>query len=521
MVSPAAPGPAGPRRWAERDGEAPTRVLVVTGTIPGTRVGAEGLAGLVETLARCPATRVTVVCADGFGALRYAGYFRQQGVEVVAGPQDWPEWCEDRRYHYSHLVVSDEGVTTVLWSLVQATQPQAMAVLYSERLPLRRAQALGEATWHAEGMATVAEVVQGRLLAQLEGVDAAWCASAADAKLVGGLAPAMTVSSFWPALVQPGAPKGFADREGVALVATDSYDMSADPEAAVTRALDELVPAWRRQDMGLSVKIVSDWPTPGLAHLANDVVGAEIVRSGGDLVEALSRVRVVIAPTDHGTGAETFVPAALAAGTPWLCTPKAVEGLGLGELAERAVVRDVASMRHRAWALLNDEATWEDFVAGTAASLAALLERRDAALHSALLHAGIDPPEGALWPLERRPVRPVQPPVQVPLRPPAVADPPAIFVPDSLSEDERYELWHERRGPTPRSSRPSGPRRPRPRYQPTVSVLMPVCDTAAWMLEAAVGSVLDQAYPNWQLCLADDASERPETLAAIDAAGLA
>src|SRR5579875_3631386 len=38
------------------------------------------------------------------------------------------------------------------------------------------------------------------------------------------------------------------------------------------------------------------------------------------------------------------------------------------------------------------------------------------------------------------------------------------------------------------------------------------------MLEAAVSSVRAQAYPAWELCMADDASERPETLAAIEAA---
>jgi GT2 family glycosyltransferase len=36
------------------------------------------------------------------------------------------------------------------------------------------------------------------------------------------------------------------------------------------------------------------------------------------------------------------------------------------------------------------------------------------------------------------------------------------------------------------------------------------------MLEAAVESVVAQAYPNWQLCLGDDASKRPETLAALE-----
>ncbi len=142
------PAPVGPRRWAERDEGAPTRVLVVTGTVPGTLVGFEGLSEIVGVLSQSPATRVTLACADGFEAGRVAGYYQRQGIEVVAGPVDWPLWCDDRRYHYSHVLVSDEGLTTRLWSLVRATQPQALCVLYSERLPFRRSQALGEATEH-------------------------------------------------------------------------------------------------------------------------------------------------------------------------------------------------------------------------------------------------------------------------------------------------------------------------------------------------------------------------------------
>ncbi len=164
-------------------------MLVVTGTIPGTLVGAEGLAEVVETLARSASTRVTLACADGFGASRYGRHYQRQGVEVIAGPVDWTAWCADRRYHYSHVLVSDEGLTTHLWQLVRATQPQAMAVLYSERLPFRRSQALGDASWHTDGTGTVAEIGQTQLLHQVEGLQAAWCASAADASLLAGLGP--------------------------------------------------------------------------------------------------------------------------------------------------------------------------------------------------------------------------------------------------------------------------------------------------------------------------------------------
>ena len=43
--------------------------------------------------------------------------------------------------------------------------------------------------------------------------------------------------------------KGFADREGVALVATDNFDAAGDAEEPALRALEELVPSWRRRTL--------------------------------------------------------------------------------------------------------------------------------------------------------------------------------------------------------------------------------------------------------------------------------
>ncbi|MBC1240618.1 glycosyltransferase [Nostoc sp. 2RC] len=43
-------------------------------------------------------------------------------------------------------------------------------------------------------------------------------------------------------------------------------------------------------------------------------------------------------------------------------------------------------------------------------------------------------------------------------------------------------------------------------YQPTISVIMPVFNTPEVYLRAAIESVLNQAYPRWELCIADDYS---------------
>ncbi|EKD97305.1 MAG: hypothetical protein ACD_23C00976G0002, partial [uncultured bacterium] len=43
-------------------------------------------------------------------------------------------------------------------------------------------------------------------------------------------------------------------------------------------------------------------------------------------------------------------------------------------------------------------------------------------------------------------------------------------------------------------------------YMPLISVVMPVYNPTQKMLEAAISSVQGQLYPNWELCIADDAS---------------
>ena len=52
-------------------------------------------------------------------------------------------------------------------------------------------------------------------------------------------------------------------------------------------------------------------------------------------------------------------------------------------------------------------------------------------------------------------------------------------------------------------------------YRPLVSVVTPVYNTDARWLRACIESVKSQAYPNWQLCLADDGSTRAETRALL------
>ncbi|HZA60553.1 MAG TPA: glycosyltransferase [Actinomycetota bacterium] len=85
---------------------------------------------------------------------------------------------------------------------------------------------------------------------------------------------------------------------------------------------------------------------------------------------------------------------------------------------------------------------------------------------------------------------------------------PALPVPHSR---ESYEVWHRRRFAR-------GRRRTWRRdvaalsRTPRFSIVMPAYNSEPRWLRDAVRSIRAQAYPHWQLCIADDASTRPETL---------
>jgi glycosyltransferase involved in cell wall biosynthesis len=54
------------------------------------------------------------------------------------------------------------------------------------------------------------------------------------------------------------------------------------------------------------------------------------------------------------------------------------------------------------------------------------------------------------------------------------------------------------------------------RYKPTISIIMPVFNTPEEFLVEAIDSVLNQIYPYWELCIADDASTHPHVKSVIE-----
>lgn len=72
--------------------------------------------------------------------------------------------------------------------------------------------------------------------------------------------------------------------------------------------------------------------------------------------------------------------------------------------------------------------------------------------------------------------------------------------------NRQYSLWQERLGTDSVVDLP---------YQPLISVIMPTYNTPERWLRRAIESVQEQVYPNWELCIADDASTAPHVQAVL------
>jgi len=77
----------------------------------------------------------------------------------------------------------------------------------------------------------------------------------------------------------------------------------------------------------------------------------------------------------------------------------------------------------------------------------------------------------------------------------------------SLSLDEQYQIWLKNSQLTDEIVRKMREGIAGFRYTPKISLLMPVSNTDGQWLEKAIGSLIRQVYPNWELCVAVDGSE--------------
>ncbi len=78
----------------------------------------------------------------------------------------------------------------------------------------------------------------------------------------------------------------------------------------------------------------------------------------------------------------------------------------------------------------------------------------------------------------------------------------------ACSKDPQYQQWLDRNYPYPEEIDRISTEVRDLAYQPLISVIVPIYNPDENFLRQAIASVIAQAYPNWELCLADDLSSK-------------
>ena len=81
--------------------------------------------------------------------------------------------------------------------------------------------------------------------------------------------------------------------------------------------------------------------------------------------------------------------------------------------------------------------------------------------------------------------------------------------PQILADTAQYSVWLQQKYPNAARLRRIKKKCQSLPYKPLISVIMPVYNPEAEFLRQAIASVINQAYDNWELCIADDCSSKP------------
>ncbi len=75
-----------------------------------------------------------------------------------------------------------------------------------------------------------------------------------------------------------------------------------------------------------------------------------------------------------------------------------------------------------------------------------------------------------------------------------------------LSINQQYQIWLKKNYPTKKDLQNQKKESKKFKYKPLISIITPIYNPAKKDLIDCIESVVNQSYPNWQLCLVDDAS---------------
>ncbi|HET6965850.1 MAG TPA: glycosyltransferase [Acidimicrobiales bacterium] len=507
------------------DEEQGIRVLVVTGPLPSERFRGEdrAVAQLIRSLARLVGpSRVTVMCTERVPPPLQRRW-TAAGLDVIEGPAGWGSGAHAGADHtlYSHVIMTRAAAQSSVADWLETAQPQAARVVYFPSLDFRDVVRIAPISPPDEmdGLELVRLDTEAASARVARWAHAIWCQWPDDAAVLRSWVPGTPVLEVPPALDPLREPPPPQRRHGILLIAGEAHDVIGGHEDAALRSLEEVVPRVRRRDPAVACTVVADRPSPMLVKKCSET-GARLVPEG-QVDDAMAEARVLLASHGYGSGQPAVLMSAIEAGLPMVVTPWAAGDLDLGNLAGVAVCGQDDDLATRTWQLLSDDRRWRA-VTSEAQSLAVERyprKRHEEALSDALAQLGVTPTDGPPeWPEVADPA-PRTPPFvnpRLPIRPEGTPSPGPLPADVPFEEKPRYRLWHRRNGPTPEVLDAILAELDLVTHRPLISILMPVYNTDADVLLAAVESVRAQIYDRWQLCMANDGSDRPETRQVLD-----
>jgi GT2 family glycosyltransferase len=467
-------------------------------------------------------TRLEVLLTEPPRSRGQIDAWRSQGLEVRIGPVPADPAPADLG-RYSHVIATRSGLRSPLRRWIEATQPLAARVLFVSSLEFRQLDRLAPITPPDEraGLDLTRALVQENLRDLARWADAVWCQDRLDAVFLASWLPDPPIKPIPMAIERTGPAATWGDRGGVVIASLQGHDVLSGSEEAAVAAIEEVLPMLRARQPDLPGTLIAARPSPMLYDTAT-ATGLTLL-SEDHLESALAGARVAILASRFGTGQHQVIAGCLRTGTPFVATPESLGGFDLAALAESSVRTKAPALAARAWQLLCQQQEWDqaahqgELVVADRYSLRA----RRVAVSEALSALGITPGRAVNIPRATPADRPgrverTRGGSHPPLRPPGTVPPPPLEAPAPEGQAARYQLWTRRYGPTPsvlRTIKADAERIPDP---PRFSVIMPVYNTDPQLLTAAWESVRSQVYPHWELCLANDGSDRPETVAILD-----
>ena len=379
-----------------------------------------------------------------------------------------------------------------------------------------------------------------RLVERSDLVIAAWPHVAAD---VADLCATATIALVPPTIEHP-APRSLSDRRGIAVPGLWSIETRT-PDATAAQCLLASLDTLRLRSA--EVTTIGEDAVPSLrASTRHRTTQAR----RDDCLSALFGARLAWCARPEGEPVPARLAELAAMGLPFVASTRAIGDLDLGRAAPLVSAATHADQLDLANRLLHDDDAWweaSDRLRDSAAPFAA--DRARPALATALRGVDLDAAHddslpaamGAATPDAARPLRATDANIARGARAPEAA---AARLGGTLAAaDERIErleslaiprhlLDREAAFHTQRVTDHDGRWRQLhathfdndrwrvavERYRPDAafSILLPTWNTPADTLTAAIESVVAQTYDRWELCIVDDGSTSPETLAVLD-----